>query len=469
MNLRTRVLRGGVYLILRQGLGVVIGAVGVILLTRSLGPEAYGIYAAAFGIYSYLFNMSKWGVDVYLIRYEGEPQPQDYHQAFSLLVLLSLAGIGVALLVLPFIEWWVRLEGFGPVAMALFAVLPVHLLGLVPLARLERALNYRRVASIELSGQIALYVVALTLAYRGQGPWAPVFGLWVPQLLMSSLLYLMSGYRPKLHWEFARVRAMVGYGLGFSAADWIWSLRPLVNPLVVGRYAGAEAVGYVALVIRLVEQLGFVKAVTWRLSIAALARVQTDRARLVSAINEGMRLQVLALGGFLVAFSLVAPMILPPLLGSNWLPVLEVYPFIALGYLASTLFQLHSSVLYVLQRNRQVMIFHLVYIALFAGSALWLVPLMGFIGYGWAEVVALVSYIVIHLLIVKEVGKPNYRLAGLWMLAFALALFWRELGWVAMLGMVGVALWPETWRALGIYIRYLRKVRYEGVANEHHH
>src|SRR5215213_7766707 len=115
MSLRTRVVRGGVYLVLRQGLGIAVSIVGIVLLTRFIGPEAYGLYAAALGIYAYLLTLSSWGLDIYLIRLEGEPQPQDYNQAFSLLLLLGLVSAGSAILLLPLLEYWVRLEEFGTV------------------------------------------------------------------------------------------------------------------------------------------------------------------------------------------------------------------------------------------------------------------------------------------------------------------------------------------------------------------
>jgi O-antigen/teichoic acid export membrane protein len=459
MNQRTWVLRSGVYVVLRGGLGAVMSAVGIVLLTRAIGPGAYGVYAAAFGIYIYLVSLSRWGIDVYLIRHEGEPQLQDYHQAFSLLLLLGFIGTGSSFLVLPFLDLWVQIEGFGPVAMAMFAVLPVTLLGLVPLARVERALDYTRLALIELSGQMITYMVALPLAYRGLGPWAPVGGWWASQLFLSGVLYWVSGYRPRLHWEYARVRTILKYGLGYSAAQWVWELRTLVNPLVVGRYAGAEAVGYVALTIRLVEQLSFVKNAAFRPSIAVLARFQRDRARLVSALTEGMQVHILVLGPLLAGFGLVAPWLVPLLFGPAWLPVLDIYPFIALGYLANALFILYSLVLYVLQRNWKVMIFHLVHISLFAGSALWLVPRVGMLGYGWAEVLALVSYGVIYLHVAKEVGRPNYQLVSIWFLAFALAFFWRDLGWVSGLGLVAMVLWPGTWRAVLRYAKALQRQR----------
>jgi len=244
---------------------------------------------------------------------------------------------------------------------------------------------------------------------------------------------------------------MISYGLGFSASMWIWQLRSLVNPLIVGRYAGVEAVGFIALAIRLVESLGFVKGVAWRVSIAALAKVQDEGARLTKAITDGMRLQVLALGVLFLGFVLIGPWLLPILLGERWAPVMQISSFVALGYLVNALFSLHSSALYVVQRNWEVAFFHLIHIILFAGGALLLVPRLGIIGYGWSEVIALLSYPIIHFQLVKYVGNPKYFLAGIWTLAFAIALFWQWIGIAAFLPLLGILAYPATWRTLKGY------------------
>jgi O-antigen/teichoic acid export membrane protein len=445
MSLRTKVLRGGVHLMLRQVLGVMITTVGAILLARALGPSAYGIYAAVFGIYVYLFYLSQWGLNIYLIRHQAEPQRQDYDQAFSLLLVLGLTYAALAILAIPLLERWIRLEGLGWIAAAVFAVLPVHLLSLVPQARLERVLDYRKVAMIELSGQLVTYMVALPLAYRGLGPWAPVGGLWAQQLLTFGLLYRVVAYRPRLRWEPARVRRMVRYGLGFAAAGWVWETRNLINPLVVGRYAGAETVGYVALAIRVTEQLSFLAmGPAWRLSIAVFGRLQADRTRLARAITEGMSLQLMVVGPLLVGFGVVAPWILPPLLGSRWLPMLEVYPFIALSYLSGAALNLHSYALNVLSRNWQVVVADLVHVVLFAGSALLLVPRLGLRGYGWAEVAALPSYVLVVLWVLIYIGRPTYTRAGVWFTVWAVSLFGWQLGTWAWASVLLPLLWRRT-------------------------
>lgn len=455
MNLKAQAFRGGVYLVFRQGIGILIGFVGVLLLTRAIGPSQYGLYAASLGIFTYLQTVTQLGVSVYLVRQQEEKRLEVYHQAFSILLSMGIAGATIATLCLPIIKNWIQLDGFESIAQVMFWGLPISLIYQVPLAILERNLNYRRIATIELWNQVFYYLVALPLAFGGKGAWAPVIGWWAMQLQYLALFFWSANYRPKFYWRLDLLKEMLGYSVGFSASIWVWQLRSLVNPLLVGRYAGAEGVGYVALAIRLVELLSFVKTTTWRIGIATLSRLQNDKSRLLSAVSEGMQLQILAIGPLLSCFSLIAPFIMPRLFGDSWSDVLQVYPFIAFSYLTNSLFNLHSSALYVLQRNWEVTIFHAAHIIIFFFFNLLLLPKLGLVGYGFAEVIAVLSYIVIHIYLVKFVGKPDYSLAFLWWAAFALSLFVNQLGWWAMTGILIVSLLPITHQRLMAYWKLL--------------
>jgi PST family polysaccharide transporter len=424
------------YLALRQGIGIVVATFGALALTRAIGPEAYGVWWTALGIYMYLNQASQCGMQVYLVRREDEPAPDEFHQAFTLLMVVGGGVAALALLALPFLQQWVRVDGFTPIALVLFAGLPANLLRVVPTARLERNLNFRAAASIELSGQVASYAVALPLAFAGFGPWAPLAGWWTETILCTALLFRVTAYRPRLRWDGAQARSMLRYGLGFTSSSLVWQLRTLVSPLIVGRYAGADAVGFVALTVRLVDQLSFVKNATWRLSIAALARIQGERDRLRKAVSDGTSLQVAALGPALAAFGLAAPWLVPMVLGDDWLPLLYLYPLVALAALSNAMFNLHSSALYVLRANWKVAAFNVAYVVLFVSAALVLVPRLGAAGYGWAELVALPSYALLHAFVVSKLGSPGYARAGIWFAASAVCLFGWQLGpwaWTAIL------------------------------------
>jgi O-antigen/teichoic acid export membrane protein len=457
-GLRQRVLRGGVYLVVREGLGVVVGVVGAVALTRTIGPANFGVYVALVALFIYLQSLATLGLNAFLVRSEGDLQHESLDEAFTMLVALSVLVLVAAELSFPLIIGFTHLDGLRLLGPLTLLALPVVVLSQVPLAKLEHDLNFRVVALMEGSAQVLLYAVALPLATLGWGASAGVVGWLGQQAVLVCWRFCAARYRPSLRWSAATGVRMVRYGFSYSTSLWVWQLRSLVNPIIVSRYGGASAVGMVGLAIRLVENLGFVKIATWRISIAALGKVQRDRAKLVSAVQDGMALQQLALGPLLVVFACLGKLVIPMVFGDEWTPVLSVFPFIALGYLVNATFNLHSSALYVLRRNSSVTAFHLVHVLVFASAAALLVPDIGVRGYGIAELAVLPSYCLIHLALARFVGQPHYVLASVWLTGFGVALFVQDLGGWALSGLVLIAVWPGTRSEIQRFVAMLRGV-----------
>ncbi len=414
MGLRNQAVKGGFIMVIRQGLGILLSLASVIFITRVIGPEQYGFFGAASGIAVFLYRLGPWGLDVYLVRKTENPLQEEYNQAFTILLGVSIIlTLGMAL-GRDAIASFLRIEEVSPLLFGLAFTIPPTLLKVPSTVKLERDLNFKRVAFNELISQISYYAIAIPMAFKGAGAWSPVTGLLVQQYILLILSQLGANLKFGLCWNPKLVKQMVSYGFTYSASNWAWELRTLVNPVIVGRFAGAEAVAFVALAIRLVEMLSFVRYITWRLAMAALAKFKDNKARLLNSVEEGMHLLALSVGLPMAAFSLVGPIVLGIVFGKDWDPVLSVYPFIAVSYIAYSILNLHTSVLYLLGKNMLVTWFNLVHVVIFGGTALLLVPRMGIIGYGWAEICTLVSYIVLHIYVTKEIGKPNYITAFIW-------------------------------------------------------
>ena len=91
-----------------------------------------------------------------------------------------------------------------------------------------------------------MYAVAIPCALAGGGAWAPASGFVTQQLVLMVASFRSAGHRPSLCWDNALVLKMLKDGLAYCTSSWVWQLRGLVNSLIVGRCAGAEAVGYIA-------------------------------------------------------------------------------------------------------------------------------------------------------------------------------------------------------------------------------
>src|ERR1700757_2863681 len=65
--------RGGLYLGLRYGLGILVSLGNMFVLTRWIGPHAYGLFVTALGLTSFLAALARGGVDTFLVRQESIP------------------------------------------------------------------------------------------------------------------------------------------------------------------------------------------------------------------------------------------------------------------------------------------------------------------------------------------------------------------------------------------------------------
>jgi O-antigen/teichoic acid export membrane protein len=405
-------VRGGLYLAGRYAIGVVVSLGNMLVMTWWIGPHAYGIFVTAISIVALLAAIARSGIDTYLIRREPAPDDLVYGTAATLLLAISLALGAIAVAAIPVLTHWYGNREFAAPYFFLLLTIPVAALTGVPMAKLERVLDFRRVAAIELSGQGLGLVVSGLLAWGQMGVWAPVAGQICWQLFTLIATALSASMAVRFRFDADLAREMLSYGAGLTASLRVWQLRTLVNPLLVGRFAGAEAVAFVALAVRIAEALGTIRLAAGRMAIAALARLQSQRDDFRKALQQALYLQVITLGPLLCAFALLGPMILPRLAGPRWTPTLALYPFVAAGVLVNSIYNLQASALFVIGKQWLVLQSYSAHVILLAAATLFLLPRCGIAGYGWAELIACCCYFVIHRGLRREIAISYRQLAA---------------------------------------------------------
>jgi len=418
--------RDGIYVGLRYGIGILIGLANMFALTWWIGPHAYGLFVAAIGLSSFLGSLTRVGADTYLVRRHDAPDVRLYNVAGSLIMATSAGLVLFGVAVVPALIHWYGNREFVFPYLATLATVPLTGVAGPPIAKLERELNFRSAAGIELAGQFFAFAVSATLAWRHFGVWAPVAGAIASQSWVAVAAYTAARIVPRFAFDAREIRAVLSFGLGYTLSLRVWQLRGLVNPLLVGRLLGAEAVAFVSLAVRIAESLGFVRTAAGRLAVVGLSRMCGDRDRFRAAIQRGLELQVLTLGPLLCLFAAVAPLVIPRLFGGQWGSSLQVYPWVAIAILVNSVFNLQASALYVLGEQWTVLRAYSAHIVLFVSGAYLLVSRMGMQGYGWADLTACTSYWLLHRKL-EEHTQIAYRRTACWCVVFGLPLFARTL------------------------------------------
>jgi O-antigen/teichoic acid export membrane protein len=458
-NLRDQAVRGGAFLLGRQALGIGIGVVGLIALTRLIGPIQYGYYAAFLAVVTVLTEVAALGVKVYLVRLSPDTGADPFRQSFAFLLLSGTLTVSLTALVLVLLADRLVPSEQLPALLTMLLAIIFTLLGVPSFGLLERDLNFRAVAIVEFFNDVSFYIVALPLAALGFGLWAPAIGYVLSQASFFVRASLASGLRPSLVWSPALAKELLRFGVPFSGAQLALYGRRLVNPLVIGPLLGPAAVGIVALTLRAADVLTFVSGVTSRLSIAAFSRIRTETGRLAAAHEEVTMLQMLAAGGPLAAFAVTAPWITPALLGASWAPLSDVFPLVGLAYFATASFNMSVSVLYVLGRNALIASAQLLRLGILAVATAVAATRLGVTGYGVGEAVGLLAYIYLAWRM-RGVVELRYRRLGpaflAWSLAIVAVLLPRPAGLLLVLAPLLLLLDSRLRQQLRDYLAYLR-------------
>jgi len=428
--LRQAALRGGAILAARQGVSIVLKLVGALVITRVLGPVVYGTYVSAAAVFNYAGTVCYAGMGIYFLRLQGDVSEISFRTLYSLLMFTALP---VVILIEAGAGWFARYLGIPEVesvARIIALGLPLQLLALPAMLRLERGLDYRRVAMNEIIGQSAFYMLAVPLVFLHIGGAKTLAAAVVLQYAVVCLLaHAVTKTVPRFSLDRPLAAKVMRFAVDYSMATWIWQMRLLVNPLIVGPALGARAVGLVGMTISLLETMSVVRMIAWRLSVAILTKVGSDAKRLRAAMTDGMELQVLAVGTIMVIFGWTGRFIVPRLLGPQWLGLMQIYPYLALSYLTIATFNIHSATLTVVNKNRDLAVYNAVSVTVFAVTAYLALPAFGIIGYGYAELATIPVYFLLHTIVVRIIGSPSYRLAALWWLGAAAGLFWQFGPW----------------------------------------
>jgi PST family polysaccharide transporter len=387
-------VRGGGYMVGREAIGMVIRLLGVVLVVRLIGPGSYGIYSAAAAFVLFIATFAQMGLEIYLIRMPGEVEARHYNQAFSFLLVTSVAATVIAEGLTFALGGLLRPTGVLLPLRILLLSIPVNVLWAPSQAAIERRFGYRLMGLLEVGGDVALYATAIPLAFLGAKAWSLIAGYfaWQTWLFVASLA--TSGLRLRWDWSLTAIRDMARHGLSYSTAQWVTRLGDLVNPLVVGTFLGAAGVGYVAFAQRLVDTIGFAQRGAYRLGMVAMSRVGSEeKGRLRYSIEEGSLLQLLALAVPFACFGLAAHWLVPALFGHQWAKAVPLYSLLALAAVLNASGFIQTTFLYSRGRNMAVTGVASIQTIVLAVTSVILVKRIGIDGYGVAWLIALVDLV----------------------------------------------------------------------------
>jgi len=290
----------------------------LVVLARLLGPESFGMVALATVFVPMCTALLQETFAEALVRHEPL-LPEHVDSVFWFLSgaaavtasLLLLAGRPLAVLfgapeVAELIRW-------------LSGVVLLNALAAVPVALLKREMRFRSLTTRTFIGLLAGGAVGIGMAASGSGAWSLVGQMLTQAALQTAVVWSACGWRPSLRFDRRRLRDVAAYGCASAGLVVVNALRQAVPRLIVGITAGPLGAGLFQLATKLAWTMRM--ALIYPVAVVAMptaAKVQADPAVTTRLLVTASRyMAMITFPGF-VGLAMVAPELIPMLVGPGW-------------------------------------------------------------------------------------------------------------------------------------------------------
>jgi O-antigen/teichoic acid export membrane protein len=298
-----------------------------ILLARLLLPEDFGLVGMVIVFTGFASLFAEFGFSSALIQ---RSDITDAHSSsvFWLNVLVGLLlSIGFYFLA-PFLAAFYDVPELQPVARALAATFSVASVGIVPTALLQRHMDFKRLARIELLAAALAGAVAIFMALEGLGVWALVAQTLLGALITVVLAFILSGWRPSLSFSHHAVAELLHFSshlFGFKFINY-WARN--ADNLLVGKLIGSAGLGvYSRAYSLMLLPITQVITVISRVMFPALSLIQDDTKRVRRIYLRAMGMIALITFPMMTGLFVVAEPFVLAVLGAQWaavIPVLQI-------------------------------------------------------------------------------------------------------------------------------------------------
>lgn len=319
----TAAVRGAAWVVLGVGAQRVVQTGALILLARLLVPEDFGLVAVAMLVLSFANRAKSLGLQTALLQYRGDLEVA----ADSALILNTGITATVLLLIVlasPLASLWFEDPRAGTVLAVMALRLVPQAASAVPSALAVRALRFRKLAVITVGESVVTAAVAVILAARGLGAWSLVAGSLSGSAAAAVAWWFPPMWRPSLRLEREASSALLGTGVRIWSSGNLAFVIDSVNRLFMGRFLGVATLGLYDVASRFVHApLQSLLGISDRVALPAFCREQEDRellGRWVIRLTGLLLLTTALTAGILFFF---ADVLIPVLIGSRWVSVVQ--------------------------------------------------------------------------------------------------------------------------------------------------
>ncbi len=327
---------------LGQGVAFLVGLV----LARVLTPAEYGLIGIVTIFTTVLTGIVDSGFSNALIR-KQQVTEDDYNTMFITNIIFSIALFVLLYASAPYIAVFFNRPELIKLTRAMGVILIIQAFSLVQNTILTKRIDFRTKTKASVIAAISSGSLGIVMAFSGFGVWSLVGQQLSRQFVYSLCLWLFNRWWPKLKFNLQSFHYLWGFGWKLMLSGLLDNIWKQLYQVVVGKYYTPETLGQYS---RSKEYAHIFSSnftlIVQRVTYPALAEVQNDRARMVSAYRKVIKMTMFVTAILMISMGAVAEPLLYCLIGPQWHQAATFLPLICVSM---SLYPLHAINLNMLQ------------------------------------------------------------------------------------------------------------------------
>lgn len=296
-----------------------------IVLARLLAPSDFGLLAMVVTFTRFVTEFKDLGLPLATIQRRELTE----RQISTMFWINTAFGAAATLLIVacaPLVARFYRQPELTEITMVVGCAFVITGLGLQHGALLRRTMQYKRVAISQVAGALGGTLTSIWMAASGFGYWALVAMNVVAAAVSTISLWISCGWRPGLPSRAEGIGSMLRFGTNLTLARLFNFLARNADNVLIGRYWGAELLGYYTKAYSLLTLpiRQFITPVSG-VVVSALSRLQDQPERYTRYYKQTLTM-ITALTMPAVTFAGAAtPELVTVVLGERWLEVIPIF------------------------------------------------------------------------------------------------------------------------------------------------
>ncbi|HRN54812.1 MAG TPA: lipopolysaccharide biosynthesis protein [Niabella sp.] len=321
-SLTNKTLNGFIWSGAGSGINGLIQVIILAVLARLINVESFGIVQAAMILVGFANYISQMGVGPALVQ-RKDLTGNHIRVGFTISIALGLFLGGALFLLSNTFASFFQITELSKVLKVISLLFIFESFVVISSSLMQRDMRFKEIALIEIISYFFGYGFAgIVFGYMGYDYWALVIAIFAQVIIKIICYFILQKHSLRLLWKKQEFKELIHYGGGHTLARVANYFANQGDNLVVGKYMGAQALGFYGRAYTLmVKPYSLITDALDRALFPAMSTVQDDKERLLVNFKKITQLLGMICIPLSFVFLVLGEPIVMLLLGKNWVEV----------------------------------------------------------------------------------------------------------------------------------------------------